>query len=96
MDKAAQWVQLDSDINVGKTKKTLKLVQVNQEKNQKFSDELVEGDQDDDKEVTDLIDQNDDDVDENLGVDDSNLLQLSDEEFDGVHGRGFSNPGPAW
>jgi hypothetical protein len=65
-DKAAQWVQLDSDINVGKTRKTLKLVQANNNQEARFSDELVDGDQDDDDEIADLNDQDDDEVDENL------------------------------
>jgi hypothetical protein len=94
--KVPQWVQLDSEINMGnqKSMKTLQKVQVDEKA--KFSDELVDGEQEDDKEVSDLIDNDDDEVDENLGLEESSLLQLYDSEFDGVHGRGFSNPGPAW
>lgn len=94
--KVPQWVQLDSDIKIEnqKTKKTLKKVQVNQES--RFSDELVDGEQEDDKEITDLNDNNDEEVDENLGLEESNLLQLQESYLDGVHGKGFANPSQNW
>jgi len=67
------------------------------ESRSKFSDELVDGSADDDKDLIDINDKEDDEVDENLDLEhqDVNLLQL-DDTVDRVHGKGFKNPGPAW
>jgi len=87
--KASQWtaLQLDQDIKIGNEKASLN----------KFSEELVDGSADDDKDLVDINDKEDDEVDENLDLEhsDVNLLQLED-NVDRVHGRGFANPGPAW
>jgi hypothetical protein len=82
-EKMAQWglVQLDSDISL-------------EEGDTKFSDEIADGNIDDDKDLVDINDKEDDLVDENLILQDSTLLQL--EENDGVHGKGYFSPGPAW
>jgi hypothetical protein len=81
-EKLKEWglfVQLDSDINVG---------------GGKFSEEIADGLAEDDKDLVDINDKEDDEVDENMLQLDSTLLQI--EENDGVHGKGYSNPGPAW
>lgn len=78
-------MQLDSQINIDDKKS---------EQKDRFSEEIVDGSVDDDKNLIDLNDESDDEVDENIGLSESSLVQLEDK--DGVHGRGFSNPGPAW
>lgn len=87
--KAAQWVQLDSDIHLNEAE--------SKRSKNRFSEELVDGSTEDNKELTDLNDQNDEDVDENMILEDDSLLQLNENEAeDKIHGRGFANPGPAW
>jgi len=89
--KASQWsaVQLDQDIKIGNEKASTSA--------SKFSDEIVDGSKDDDKDLVDINDKEDDEVDENLDLEhsDVNFLQLED-TVDRSHGKGFSSPGPAW
>ena len=59
----------------------------------RFSEEIADGSVDDDKELIDINDKEDDLVDENMIQLDSSLQQRQN---DGVHGRGYFNPGPAW
>jgi len=92
MNKAREWklLQTGQDIKIDNN------LEKDAEKD-KFSDELVDGNPDDDKILSDIDDKEDDEVDENLDMNapnKSSLLQIDDN--DGVHGRGFANPGPAW
>lgn len=66
------------------------------QKDASYSSELVNGDKDDDKVLSDINDKDDDEVDENLDLEstDMNLLQLDDSNAQ--QGKGFNNPGPAW
>jgi len=98
MDKAGEWtaVQLDQDVKVDPKVDPKKSSLVENKEEDRFSSELVNGDKDDDKDLIDINDKDDSEVDENLDLQDQdvNLLQLDDSSD--RHGKGFANPGPAW
>jgi hypothetical protein len=47
---------------------------VNKDSNNKFSEELVNGSEEDDKDLIDINDEADDEVDENVGIEEVSLL----------------------
>jgi len=84
--KVTQWVQLDSDIHTDDPRNVLTQT--------RFSDELVDGNEDDDREISDINDQSDEEVDENVTLQENSFVQLG--EADNMQGRGHSDPSPSW
>jgi hypothetical protein len=60
----------------------------------RYSDTLANGAFDDDKDLVDINDFGDEQVDENVGLVENNMVQLNENE--GRYGKGYNNHGDNW